>query len=201
MQATRVCPVPDCPDPLNAQWLPVVDFEGIYELSSHGDVRRVGRAACRGKGRGGGARVGRILKTQRHSAGYLQIQLWRNGQPSTVLIHILVAAAFIGQPPQGHVEVNHKDGDKTNACSANLEYITPSGNQLHAWRTGLRGPQNWSRGERHPNARLTEADVRAIRRLYQPRVYGTPRLAREFGVSVQTIHSIVTGKAWKEVAR
>jgi hypothetical protein len=201
MQATQACPVPGCPDPLRVRWLPVGGYEGIYEINSHGDVRRVGRAACNGRGRGGGARVGRLRKIQPHPAGYWQIQLWRDGYPENFLLHVLVAAAFIGAPPPGRIEVNHKDGVKTNTCYANLEYLTPSGNQLHAWRTGLRGPQpNRRVGERVWTAKLTEADVREIRRLYVPRKYGGPRLAREFGVDHTTIYRILAGETWKEIA-
>lgn len=199
VKATQPCQTPGCPDPYNTLWRPVVGYEGIYEISSHGDIRRIGRAAASGRGRGGGARIGRILKLQHHNAGYKQIQLWRDGCPETFLVHILVAAAFIGSSPSSRHEVNHKDGVKTNACAANLEYETPSGNQAHAWRTGLRGPQNWSRGEAHYNSKLTEDDVRTIRRRYKPRVYGAPRIAREFGVSNCTIYNILLGKTWNGV--
>lgn len=194
MKATRICPAPDCPDPYGARWRPVIGYEGIYEVSSHGDIQRVGRAARNGNG----ARVGRILKRQRHKGGYWQIQLWRDGHYKRFLVHVLVAAAFIGPRPEGH-EVNHKDGIKTNTCAGNLEYVTPSENLLHAWRIGLCAPRNWVHGEKQHLAKLTESDVREIRRRYQPRRYGTPRLAREFGVDHSTIYNVVTYRTWKEV--
>ena len=118
-------------------WHPVVGFEREYEVSDQGDVRRSGRAARRGSGRGGGARIGRSIKAHEVSGGYLSVQLWRDGRPSMHLVHRLVAAAFIGPRPDGY-EVNHKDGNKRRNTVANLEYLTRSDNLRHAYRTGLR---------------------------------------------------------------
>ena len=41
-------------------WAIVVDFDGTYEVSSIGRVRRVGTAHKSGNGHGGGARVGHL---------------------------------------------------------------------------------------------------------------------------------------------
>ncbi len=124
---------------LEEEWLPVVGFEGIYEVSSLGRVQRIGRAARRGAGRGGGARIGRIRKSQTVPGGYRAVQLWHNGIPTNMLVHVLVARAFLGEPPPGR-EVNHRSGDKTNNQLANLEYLTRSENNKHAYRIGLRRP-------------------------------------------------------------
>lgn len=55
------------------------------------------------------------------------------------------------------------------------------------------------RGEKHPHARLTEDDVRLIRRL----VAGgetQASVARRFGISVHHVASIHRGYAWRHVA-
>ncbi len=179
------------------EWRPVVGYEGIYEVSSLGQVRRVGPAARHGAGHGGGVRIGRIRQPQT-VRGYLVVLLWKEGRYQPFLVHRLAAAAFLGPLPDGY-EINHRDGDKTNNRPENLEYVTRSANMLHAYRTGLRPEANLPTGEAHPNAKLTAADVDKIRRLYQPRVYGTPRLAKEFGVSHKTIHAIISGKNWKRL--
>jgi hypothetical protein len=181
-------------------WRPAAGFEGIYDVSNHGRVRRVGRAARNGNGRGGGARIGHVLKLRTTPGGYLRAQLWRDGKPCPRLVHTLVATTFIGPCPAG-LDVNHIDGVKTNNQPSNLEYVTRSDNNLHAWRTGLcDGPRHLVTGEDHHNAKLTAEDVREIRRLYQPGSYGTPRLAKQFGVNAKTIHLIISGRTWKEVA-
>lgn len=185
-------------DDTETEWRPIPDYEAQYEVSPAGDIRRCGRAARTGKGQGGGATIGRILKPSPVPGGYRKVQLWRNGSYQSLLVHRIVAAAFLGPRPEGH-EVNHKDGDKTNNRVGNLEYMTRSENNRHAYRTGLRTPLPIApSGAAHHNAKLTDEQVREIRRLYRPRMYGTPRLAREFGVSHKTIWQIVRGNAWKE---
>lgn len=121
-------------------WRPVVDFEGLYEVSDAGRVRRTGKAARHGKGRGGGARLGHVLAPLKNRQGYRAVQLWRGGEGAMRLVHVLVATAFLGPPPDRQ-EVNHRDGDKTNNALANLEYVTRSENARHAYRTGLRVPR------------------------------------------------------------
>ncbi len=61
------------------------------------------------------------------SGRYLSVHFIGNA----VNVHVLVAAAWIGPRPVG-MHVNHKDGRKTNCRPSNLEYVTPSENQLHA---------------------------------------------------------------------
>lgn len=77
-----------------------------------------------------------------------------------VLVHRAVAAAFLGPAPVG-LEVNHKDGSKTNNNVENLEYATRQENAAHAARLGLMpsGDRNWMRanpdkvlrGSAHPS--------------------------------------------------
>lgn len=122
---------------MSEQWRPVVGYESTYEVSNLGNVRRSGPAARNGNGRGGGARLGLHLKQHSVPGGYQVVQLWQDGRPKMRLVHRLVAEAFLGPVPEGR-EVNHKDGNKRNNGNANLEYVTHSENNKHAYRTGLR---------------------------------------------------------------
>ena len=45
--------------------------------------------------------------------------------------------------------------------------------------------------------KLNKAQVREIRRKYNPHVYGKKRLAIEYGVSVSVIYRIIKGLMWK----
>lgn len=100
-----------------------------YEVSSHGRVRRVAR--------GIGAVPGRVLRAwPQRSKGYLSLTLYTARQRRDVLVHRLVAAAFLGPCPPGH-EVNHRDGHKPNNAAANLEYVTGAENMRHAAARGL----------------------------------------------------------------
>lgn len=53
-----------------------------------------------------------------------------------------------------------------------------------------------ARGERHPSAKLTEAQVIAIKQLYPSGEYTYRSLGRMFCVSDQNIKEILSGKIW-----
>lgn len=55
---------------------------------------------------------------------------------------------------------------------------------------------NRTRGEKHHRARLSEAQVAQIRRMYRPYLVGMVELSRQFGCGVSTIRDIVKGATW-----
>ena len=119
------------PDPVlhNEQWLSALGFEGWYEVSDQGRVRRM-RKANR-------TYSGRILKPTINPDGYSMVELWTGRGTSTrIAVHRLVAMAFIG-PPEARHEVNHIDGNPSNNVRENLEWVTHAENMQHAHRIGL----------------------------------------------------------------
>lgn len=64
---------------------------------------------------------------------YVEFRSKVNGQMARkkYYIHRLVAELFIPNP-DGLLQVNHIDGDKENSHVSNLEWVTPSDNQLHS---------------------------------------------------------------------
>lgn len=167
------------------EWRPVVGYEGIYEVSDQGRVRRLHH--CRG------VPPWRILSLQCDRQGYLSAYLYRRGEKRRiVLVHRLVAESFIGACPGG-LEVNHKNGQKGDNRPVNLEYVTHHENVRHAVEAGL-----VMRGERVNTAKLTEETVRALRERYRRGVRGcgAVALAREFGVGKSTVACVVTGQSW-----
>lgn len=93
-------------------------FEGIYQVSNLGNVRRVYK-----KKQGFG-----ILNPVNHSGGYSRLKLRNKGNDKDVYIHRLVAEAFI----TGHGnQVNHIDGNKKNNSSDNLEWCNSNENVSH----------------------------------------------------------------------
>lgn len=167
-------------------WKPVVGYEGWYSVSSQGRVRR-------DKGGIRGARVGRILRPQLFGQSrYPGVVLARSADDHTPrYVHDLVAAAFIGPKPAG-LEVNHKDTDKNNSRADNLEYETPKGNMNHAVRAGA-----IPTGEDSPLAKLSNADVAAIRARLDMGDVSQRVLADEYGVTQTLISRIKLRKTRK----
>lgn len=157
-----------------------------YAVSNFGQVKRIVRPK-RGRGR-----VGALLKARVPGGGsYPAINLSLDGISTQWYVHRLVARAFIGPCPIGQ-EVNHIDGNKTNPRLDNIEYVTRSENQLHAFQRGL----NSRKGERNQKAVVTASDVLAIRAEYTGAYGQCAALARRYGVSHAAMQDIVHGRNW-----
>lgn len=168
-------------------WFPVKGYEGIYSVSDLGNVvsmnyRHTGML--------------QLMTPCKDSDGYLIVCLTKDGKQKTLTIHVLVMAAFVGTRPKG-LQVNHKSGIKTDNRLVNLEYCTSSENRLHAYRTGL---QSFPNGEDHPNAKLSKADVEAIRGRLAAGETQT-KIAQSFGISTSNVSLLATNKRWNKVQK
>lgn len=59
--------------------------------------------------------------------------------------------------------------------------------------------ENRARGETLKKSHLKASDIREIRKLYKPWVFGMLKLSHKFGVSKQSIEAIVKRRVWKHV--
>lgn len=166
------------------EWRAVVGFEGFYEVSSHGRVRRI---ATRVRKLGGS----RVLRDQHTGAGYRSVDLFDGTHWKLYQVHRLVLAAFVGACPHG-MESRHLDGDKTNNSRLNLAWGTHAENMADQVRHGTR-----ARGTSMPTAKLTEAAVVEIRR--RCKHASLRALSREFGVTPEAIRGVVRGLTWAHV--
>jgi uncharacterized Fe-S cluster-containing radical SAM superfamily protein len=161
-------------------WKPVFEYEGLYEISDLGNIR--------------GLTTNRLLKPGTGTSGYRYVQLSKNGFQLPKQIHRLVIEVFRGVLPK-HMEVNHKNGIKTDNRLENLEKVTRSENILHRIHV-LGVHQNVFHGMQHGNARFTDRQIKEMRRLYDNGLSYPAELARQFNCSVGAIHHIVKRRNW-----
>lgn len=173
------------------KWCPVVGFEGYLEVSTDGRLRSIPRMFTRGDGF---VRVrGSELKGKMQN-GYRRVCLSFGGGQLLRFVHVLVAETFIGPRPSPKHQVNHKDGNRTNNDVGNLEWVTPSENQLHSWRVLGRAVTEKMRasapkGEANGRSKITNADAERIR---ARRISGEPCavIAKDFGLHPSQISRI-----------
>lgn len=113
--------------PGGERWLPVVGYEGMYEVSDQGRVRSF-------KWRP----EGMILRPMRAGfSGHQTVCLRKDGRAYTGYVHRLMMRAFVGPPPEGAPVVRHLDDDVDNNVLENLAYGTHSENHLDRVRNGI----------------------------------------------------------------
>lgn len=171
-------------------WKDVEGYEGRLQVSSEGRVRTLPslRAGVRNGKPGAWPKPGVVLRPWAGAHGYLQVAPKFGASRKKLLVHRLVAKAFVA----GHFDgasVNHIDGNKQNNRPANLEWITLAQNTAHQWAIGLVD----LRGEKQPGSKLKERQVKEI---YRRRAEKASVVAREFGVSRETIRKIQLGRGW-----
>lgn len=115
--------------------------------------------------------------------------LSQNGKIKNILVHRLVAKAFIPNN-ENKPHVNHKDFDRSNNNVNNLEWCTTYENMKHANSKLLKG-------EAHPSSKLTNENVREIKQL-KGKMSGV-LLAKNYGVSHNAIQGIWYNRTWKHV--
>jgi len=173
-------------------WRTIPGSEGHYSVSSVGRVRSEPIPT-----RHVGRQRGRILTCSPDNKRYPQFCMCLvGGRRQTMKVHRAVALAFLGPRPEGH-QINHRSGDKTDNRVENLEYVSCRENIRHAWRTGLCSSAR-RRGMSSSQAKLTDEDVREIRRLGSQTT--RKRLAQRFGVTPENIACILKGQTWQHVA-
>lgn len=132
-------------------WLPVVGYEGWYEVSSFGNIRSLDRVIKYSNGRKIFTK-GVIMKQATLKLGYLRVQLSKNNKISHASVHRIVAIAFIPNPNH-YEQVNHLERDRTDNRVWKLEWCNSSMNQRHSYSFGDRKKSRAMKGvygDKHP---------------------------------------------------
>ena len=116
-------------------WKDIKGYEGIYQVSNVGLVKRLARIINRSNGRILILQE-KLLSTRVDKYGYICVSLQKDNKRKSYTIHRLVMQAFSIDMPKE--TINHKDGNKKNNNIENLEWATPKENIRHAIKHKLR---------------------------------------------------------------
>jgi hypothetical protein len=168
-------------------WLPVVGWEGFYEVSDLGNVRSVDRIIhdCQGNKRFSG----KFLTPWKHKSGHLYVSLRKNSTKQNAQVHRLVSIAFIGPVPDGK-EVCHENGNAADNRLENLRYDTRANNIQDSKAHGT-----FLYGEKRPGAKLKEVDIVSIFEM-NSNGFSITEIANKFNVKNNNISRILSGDRW-----
>lgn len=134
------------------------------------------------------AKTDRVLKPCVMKNGYYAVCVWHKSKKTTLVIHRLVAKAFLGIPDK-KMDVNHKDGVKTNNHVSNLEWCTRKQNIRHS----VEVLKNYGA------IKTNTETVLKVRELYATDNYTYRELGEMFDMSITNVHSIVLRRTWTHI--
>jgi len=162
---------------MDAQWKPIPGWP--YEVSDMGGVRRTEPYNS--------TATHRMLKP--FGGKYGRVTLHADKKQRQVSVHRLVALAFVPGHARG-LQVNHKNGDKSDNRASNLEWVTPSQNQIHSSMV-LGNREAFGRSGRLCR-KLSDQDAVDAVSMYAAGC-SQGEVARRFGVNQSTISRLVRG--------
>lgn len=151
---------------INEEWKDIKGFEGIYQISNYGRIKSLIR--------------NKIRKLTINRDGYIVISL----RKKFFQIHRLVLSTFY--PINLFMECNHIDGNKLNNKLDNLEWVTRSKNQLHAFKKGLQ------------YRKLSTNDIIMIKNIYSKGNITQKELGKIYNISRTMITRIINETRYKE---
>ena len=172
---------------MNITWKPVVGFEGLYEISSVGNVKALKRTVQR-KRSGIMTYPERILKPH-YNSGYLSISLHKDGVINTYKVHRLVALAFVPNP-NNYPQVNHNDDVKTNNDFMNLSWGTQQQNIKQAMDNG-----RFKFCDQRNGTVISEDLADRIRHVHK-KGCKTAWISDLLGIGNTTVRHVLSGRTW-----
>lgn len=121
-------------DSIIGEWATIPGYGGRYKINREGRVVAAPMTVMNKSGKPVTV-PGKVLR-QTNSHGYLKVALRGDGGPKQVLVHRLLAQAFLPEWDPDLV-VDHLDGNKLNNSIENLEMCTSGENTARAWALGL----------------------------------------------------------------
>ena len=146
------------------------------------------------------------LKLQTDKDGYKTVHLHINGKTINCRVHRLVAYSFIPLPKRyaklgltrNDLEVNHKNGDKSNNHISNLEWCTTKENIIHAELNNLRKHKS---GIDHPMVKYTNLQIRQVCYLFEKNELSMKQISDKTGVDIHTVFDIKNNGRWSSISK
>ena len=137
----------------------------------------------------------KYCKKRLDSKGYHRV--WIACEQRNVPVHRLVLCKFNPIKNEEEMQVNHINCIKTDNRLENLEWTAQSENQKHAFRNDLLS----RKGEKNPQAKLTEREVIEIANKLVENKLTYAEIAKEYGISATLIYRIANHLTWTELTK
>lgn len=162
------------------EFRPIPGYDGVYFVSNLGRIKSKRKGETK-------------ILSGAISAGYVLIQLFKNGAHKTFRVHRLVAQAFIPNYLDKPL-INHIDGNKSNNRVDNLVWCTQSENMKHAYRTGLQKPLAGKRNGMYGRSGAKSPNAKMVLNVYTGIFYDTVREAAYYeGINESTLRLKLLG--------
>lgn len=129
------------------------------------------------------------VKGHVQESGYVYVMLENGGIKKNCRLNRVVALMYLPNPERLRF-VNHRDGDKSNNNDWNLEWCSQSGNEIHAYETGLKIGQF---GDSNPAAKITEVQAIEVKKLAVEGSFTQKEIAAMYGIKQSQVSRIKTG--------
>lgn len=138
-------------------------------------------------------KTNKILSPQLDKNGYEKVQLVSiDNKRHRYSVHRLILENFNPIENMEKLQVNHIDGNKRNNSLNNLEWVTCSENNKHAYQIGLKN----QKGDKNNQSKLTESQVIEIINLILSKKYSLVEIGKMYDVCGDTISAIKNKHNW-----
>jgi hypothetical protein len=177
----------------NERRKPVVEYRDVigfpgYRVGDDGSVW-----SCRAPGGGFAAQWSKLSFSGR-SSGYAIVYTGSCAGPKRRLMGHLVLEAFVGPRPPGMECCHFPDNDPSNNRLVNLRWDTHANNMQDKVCSGTQ-----PRGESHCFAKVTESQVRDMRRVRRETGASYAAIGRRYGITASNACAIINRKTWTHI--
>ena len=158
----------------------VQGYAGLYQISSQGEVTSFAKGKVR------------TLKPDTGKYGHKRVTLSKNAKLERVLVHRLVAIAFVEGDHSLHI--NHIDSDPTNNDYTNLEWVTQKENAVHGYKHGDKRAAVEAAGK--ANRKLSQEQIEEIKILKSTTSLSNPAIGKKYGVGREVIRRLIKGDTY-----